>query len=178
MNEKRDLPLSLLKVFSLLIPRLTEAFRKTQLTPTDLFILSGIKYLGKTHNGQQIFLGKPMRDLLREFFRESPSQVTKRIVRLEERGFLTWIRLSADDKEALFGKRDGKKFALVLCDGGSNKIEEFNSEINTLFGSVTAGLRNPSTTSFPAEFQTMTEELVKHLSASYGATTLIQDGTD
>jgi len=172
MDETRDLPLCLLQAFSLLVPRMTEAFRKIELTPTDLFVLSGIKYLGKPHNGQQIFLGKPMRDMLRHYFRASPSQVTKRIVRLEERGFLSWVRLSADDKETLFGRRSGKKFALVLCEGGFNKIEEFNSEVNALFFSVTSGLHEPPDL-FPPELQTLMEELVKHLSASYVATTSI-----
>jgi DNA-binding MarR family transcriptional regulator len=165
MNEKREVPLCLLQVFSLLVPDLTEAFRKTQLTPTDLFVLTNIKYLGKPYNGQQVFLGKQMRDMLRVLFHASPSQVTKRIGRLEERGFLTWLRLSSENKERLFGKRDGKKFALVLCEGGSKKIEEFDHEINALFADATSSLNSVSAIHFSLAFRTLTEEILQYLRA-------------
>jgi DNA-binding MarR family transcriptional regulator len=131
--------------------------------------LANIKYFGKTHNGQTVFLGKHMRDLLQGLFRISPSQVTKRIGRLEEKGFLTWVRLSSEDKEMLFGKRDGKKFALVLREDGSQEIENFNNEMNSLFAAATAVLTGHSSSPFSSRLKSMTEDLVSHLGSRYAA---------
>lgn len=163
---KKELPSSLFQVGSSLLPRVVEVFTKTQLSPTELFVLSYIKHFGTDYNGQRIFLGKQMRDMLKELFHFSASKATKEIGKLEERGFLSWLRLSADQKEEIYGDRGGKKFALVLLDGGENKIIEFNNEINLIYRNTTSRIPEIVLTPFLRAIGAITKEMLKRQALS------------
>jgi DNA-binding MarR family transcriptional regulator len=159
---KKELPSSLFQVGSSLLPRIVEVFNKTQLSPTELFVLSYIKYFGTDYNGQRIFLGKQMRDMLKELFHFSASKATKEISRLEERGFLAWLRLSSDQKQEIYGDRGGKKFALVLLESGSSKIVEFNNEINLIYFETTSRIPAVIVTPFLRAIGAITKEMLNH----------------
>lgn len=142
MTKNRELPSSLFEVFPILLPHLIKIFKKCQLSPTDLFILSQIKHFGVEHKEQRIFLGQSMSAILQELFHYSASQASKDISKLVDRGLIGWTHVTPDDKEVLFGDRKGKRWILVLHESGSEKIDEMKSEINQLYQQAASSIPN------------------------------------
>jgi hypothetical protein len=161
---KKELPSSLFKVGSSLLPFFVEILKKTQLSPAGLFVLSHISHYGKDYEGRKIVLGKDVRDMLKGMFHHSASKATKEISKLEERDFLSWMHLSADEKEELFGSRKGKKFALILLDGGVTKLDEFTAEVNSLYREATSGVPRMILTPFAHAVGALADEMLKRQS--------------
>lgn len=163
MAKTRELPSSLFESFPRLLPHLIKAFEKCQLSPTDIFILSQIKHFGVSHKGHQTFLGKHMSDSLKELFRYSAGQASKDISKLIDRGLIGWIHLTPAEKKLLYGDERGKRWALVLNEAGSEKIEELKAEVNKLYRLVTAGVPGIILTPFSHALAPLTKAISKSL---------------
>ena len=163
MTNSRELPSSLFEILPVLLPHLIKIFKKCQLSPTELFILSQIRHFGKEYKGQKIILGKDISAVLKELFHYSPSQASKVITKLADRGLIGWTYITGDEKEALFGDRKGKRWILTLLDDGSDKIDSMKTEINQLYREATSHIPNLILKPFSSALSPLTTEVAKSL---------------
>lgn len=144
-NQKRELPYEVIKLALSLMPHLTTIFEECELSPMDLFVLTHIKHFGKDFDkGLKIVLREDMTDLLTKVFRESDSKVSKDINKLRDKEFLAGIRINDNQMREIFGKEEGRRFALVLRQSGIEKINEFTDKISQLFIDLNADMHDYS----------------------------------
>lgn len=94
-------------------------------------------------------------------FRLSPPQVTKDIMELRTKAWLEEIVVPPDDREALFGIREGRRTAYQLTQKGIDKISEFVEKINLLFARLTKKIPTAVFIPFTIALESLIKKAVK-----------------
>jgi hypothetical protein len=141
MAPDRKLPWEVFRLASSLLPHFDQVFEDSQLSPTDLFVLSHIKHFGSEHvSGQKILLKNEILDLLKRVYGYSATRATTIIKELHNEGLLISQELTEDQKQMYFGSSKGYKDAVLLSEKGVRELDEFNLSLDKLFDRLTAGM--------------------------------------
>lgn len=142
VTGQRQLPWQVFQFASSLLPYLDSIFEESNISPTDLFILSHLKHFGieDSETGRKVMLKNELRNILIRVYGYSPARTTTILKNLHNKRLIGLDDLTEGEKEKLFNTRRGYKPAVILLGEGINKLNEFNTKIDNLFSTLTADM--------------------------------------
>jgi hypothetical protein len=130
----QNLPPELFDALPAFSAHIIRIFTECELTPPQLFALMYVDRCGKTRaKREKVILRSDVENYLKPMMAHySDSGFSSFITKLCDRELLSKASLSPEEKSAWYGKRDGRRDALILPAKGRRKIEQFKSKCNGL----------------------------------------------